>query len=116
MAEYVKILGIMTIGIDIVLLLLMAWCLFRNGKYLLESKGTGDESFRFILFCQSLAFIYANIKALQRHLDSFIYAPMSHIDLGTVRNLIQDRGFMLLVAVCILLLTVKYRMVWYRNK
>jgi len=115
MDVYTRIFIHFIFGIDVVLVCLMAWCVFANAKNIILREGYSyDRPFRGILLLQCLYFLSANSEALKRHLSLFFFTPGYILSRENAESLLNDRGGMLFTGVCAFLFTLKWIPEWFK--
>lgn len=117
MNDYLNVFQNFVLMIDVLILINMSWCVYKNGSSLYNyDYKTRDVEFRAVLLVMSLSFLSANITAFQRHLNTFIFTKTYELSSATVESLLSDRGFMMFTGFCIALLTLKWTPAWFSKE
>lgn len=115
MKDYASTYGYYIFALDLLIIIAMIWCVYRNGKSLFKPDYDQDDTdFRFTMFLMCLCFLIANIKAVERHSLTFFIEPIK-LDAKSWEDLIWDRGFMLVSGYFKVLLTIKYKRRWFNT-
>jgi hypothetical protein len=117
MNDYVNVFENFILLIDVLVIVNMCWCVYKNGYklYYYDYKGR-DVEFRAVILVMSLSFLSANVSALQRHLNTFIFTKPYEMSPATIESLLSDRGFMMFTGFCIVLLTMKWTPNWFHKE
>lgn len=113
MKEYVDVFEWIVLIVDVLILIGCTWTVYRNGYALVTyNEGQKDVPLRGILLILCSYFLHANWEAMQRHIDSFIVLDKV-LDIKTIESLLSDRGGMMFVQVCLIILTCKWSIKWF---